>query len=219
MYDTLHRTLEVVSSTTKSKSLIQKGLRERLLCQACEAKLSLCETHAADIITYIQSLLLVAPGTQLILPYVRYDLFKLFQLSLLWRASVSSRAMFAQIKLGPVQEDIRAMISAGDPGEPYEYPCVMFAVRNPVHIRRMMWSPVATEFEDHTGHQFQIGAVFWTFLIPHLGRGNPQYSVYLHKDGRLVVPIAEWNEDLYLPQVRSLILRDFAPENPKQANA
>jgi hypothetical protein len=46
----------------------------------------------------------------------RYDLLKLFFVSLLWRASVSTHPMFHRISLGPLEEVARGMLRRGDPG-------------------------------------------------------------------------------------------------------
>ena len=52
-------------------------------------------------------------------PIYKYDLFKLFLLSLLWRASISSRPLFGQIKLPPeVEDDLRQRALNHQPGEP-----------------------------------------------------------------------------------------------------
>lgn len=56
-----------------------------------------------------------------------YSQFKTFLLSLLWRASISSRPFFKAIKLSPkVEEDLRVMIKDGIPGEPEKYACFIY---------------------------------------------------------------------------------------------
>jgi len=47
VYDELHRTLEI---TPDDERTIQKGIREYLLCQKCETKLSRYETYAAKLL-------------------------------------------------------------------------------------------------------------------------------------------------------------------------
>ncbi len=51
IYDDLHRTM-LVSSSEKEK-LVQKGVREYLLCQECETKLSRYEGYAIKVIKNI----------------------------------------------------------------------------------------------------------------------------------------------------------------------
>jgi hypothetical protein len=53
---------------------------------------------------------------------VDYKNFKLFLLSILWRASISKRDTFQYVSLGPHEEILRKMIYKGNPGEIDEYP-------------------------------------------------------------------------------------------------
>ena len=56
---------------------------------------------------------------------VDYTLFKLFLLSILWRASVSKLDQFTQVDLGPHEDRIRQMILNKDPKSVEDYPIVM----------------------------------------------------------------------------------------------
>ncbi len=59
---------------------------------------------------------------------VDYRKFKLFLLSILWRASVTTREFFKHIKLNPEQDnELREMILKGDPKEQLDYPCLISA--------------------------------------------------------------------------------------------
>jgi hypothetical protein len=51
---------------------------------------------------------------------------KLFQLSILWRASVAKGDFFSKVKLKPRhEEEIRKMLLNGEPGKEDRYPCGM----------------------------------------------------------------------------------------------
>jgi hypothetical protein len=54
-------------------------------------------------------------------PKLNYRLFKLFHLSILWRASVSMLADFTKVDLGPHEETLRRMILDDDPGPVSKY--------------------------------------------------------------------------------------------------
>jgi hypothetical protein len=66
-------------------------------------------------------------------PRVDYAKLKLFAISLLWRASATSKEWFAGVKLGPYEETARQMILAGDPGGTDTFACVSerFIAANP----------------------------------------------------------------------------------------
>lgn len=53
---------------------------------------------------------------------IDYKKFKLFLLSVLWRASISTRPLFSSINLGPHEEEIRTMIFENNPKTQSDYP-------------------------------------------------------------------------------------------------
>src|SRR5215208_423205 len=109
LYDELHRTMFVPSD--EKEKLAQKGVREYLLCQACETKLSKYEGYASKLIQKISDFSKDASGLFVYSDRVDYRQLKLFQLSILWRASVSQEKMFGQVDLGPRHEErIRSML-------------------------------------------------------------------------------------------------------------
>lgn len=98
---------------------------------------------------------------------VDYKKFKLFLLSVLWRASISSRDIYKQIDLGPHEDIIRKMIIDGDPKGQMEYPCMMLTYLNnrkelpPGFISQ----PIRIKNNDGTRYAFLIGGVLYTFFI------------------------------------------------------
>jgi len=59
-----------------------------------------------------------------------YTQFKLFLLSVLWRASISNRPLFQEVSLGPHEKSIRRMLLKSDPGEQMKYPCLIMTYLN-----------------------------------------------------------------------------------------
>ena len=100
VYDTKHRAA-ALDLRRASIPYAQKGLRERLLCNECEQKFgrwedTFCrfwkpETRFAPPITQPDFCVFGFP----------YDAFKLFHLSVLWRAGVAKSKAFRLVKLGP----------------------------------------------------------------------------------------------------------------------
>lgn len=59
-----------------------------------------------------------------------YRKLKLFFLSLLWRAGVTSRRLFRHVRLGPHEERIRQLILKKVPGNPEDYAVILGIHRN-----------------------------------------------------------------------------------------
>lgn len=82
-YDSKHRLLSVTDG--ERSRFVQKGLREHLLCQWCETRLSVLENYGKSVLdTVARSPMPTLQGPEIV-PGVKYDRFKLFLMSLLWR--------------------------------------------------------------------------------------------------------------------------------------
>jgi hypothetical protein len=145
LYDEKHRTL--IISKEKNK-VIQKGIRERLLCRDCETQFSRYEKYAKEVILRIPSFSRDKSGKILYAENINYSLFKLFQLSILWRASIAKSPMFSQVSLGPHEDIIREMLQTENPGTRYDYGCAMSIVLYPKMIDGIIESPKKLKVED-----------------------------------------------------------------------
>ncbi len=54
-----------------------------------------------------------------------YPKLKLFFISLLWRASATTRLVFEKINVGPYEQRLKEMIFKSDPGSPNEFPVML----------------------------------------------------------------------------------------------
>lgn len=105
-----------------------------------------------------------------------YKKFKLFLLSILWRAGISSRSAFVEVKLGSgVEVDLRNMILNDQPGKEYEYPCGILLPPletlsrrtknfNP-HIAGFVMSPITMQINGIPAYQFVIMGTQYIFYI------------------------------------------------------
>jgi hypothetical protein len=95
---------------------VQKGEWEYLLCADCEDGLNTaCEAYFQRVWfseARFEQALRIGDFQIVDLDYSR---FRLFHLSVLWRASVSTRGMYSGIKLGPrYEEQLRQVLLSGD---------------------------------------------------------------------------------------------------------
>lgn len=112
LYDEINRFHVLSVIPEKSNWKEQKGLRERLLCGKCEQKLSVWERYASLVLKGGIPLTHRREGSIIHLSGVDYKQFKLFQLSILWRASVSTLQFFEKVQLGEHAEIIRQHLLA-----------------------------------------------------------------------------------------------------------
>ncbi|ALO44896.1 hypothetical protein [Pseudohongiella spirulinae] len=111
---------------------LQKGLREPLFCRACEQHFNDAfeKPFNKQWIKNTQMPKVWANDT-LIWMQFDYATFKLFHLSILFRAHVSSLPDFTVVDLGAHAERIRNMLTEENPGEVHEYPIFGYAILHP----------------------------------------------------------------------------------------
>ena len=106
LYDDKHR-FSILEKGIIGSRYGQRGLSEKLLCRACEQRFSAHEKYAADVMRGRLGHRAQVIGNEILIHDVDYAPFKLFQLSILWRASVSTLDFFRLVSLGPREELLR----------------------------------------------------------------------------------------------------------------
>jgi len=111
---------------------IPKGVYDKgILCETCERTFSSWDDYAADLfIKNWKAIQTLVAGTNQVgygLPEYDYAKLKLFFLSVLWRASVSTHPMFAKVDLGRREANLKQSILSGDPGDVNHFGVVLEA--------------------------------------------------------------------------------------------
>lgn len=180
------RLLEIRTGEETHVKSLQKGVRERLLCQQCETRLSNFETYAKkvlfDEVEYEPG---ESTGNVIYYKNIEYDKFKLFQLSVLWRASVARHETFQKVSLGPHEEKVRQMLFNSDPGEPEQYPCLMVGIISKGSPLQPIISPDETEFDGLLCYRFVMAGLMWIFLVPSAEPAAPWMQNIIKKNGQI----------------------------------
>lgn len=169
----------------------QKGFREKLLCRNCEAKLNKWETYAAQVMLGGTEIGLEKLQDTIMVLDVDYAKFKLFQLSVIWRAGASGLQQFSNVNLGPHEEKLRCMIEKDDPGAPADYGCLI--IFTPTYFdltSQMMMLPQETKFDGHRCYIFLMAGMTWVFFVSiHVRQLLHTEKMFLGLDGVLPVMI------------------------------
>ena len=188
LYDDKH-VLRQHDRTSGRIQFLQKGVRERLLCAACEALLNDRYEKYFKTAWYDDGALPPRPDfTQVAITGLDYRPSKLFLLSVLWRASVAKQGLFSHVELGPTHERaIRLMILNNDPGGEGLYP---FAVDvlwlNDYVVRGLVLQPVDRRYGHKRVYVFGFGGCIWYFLVGSEALGMFR-TLTLRKDGTLPI--------------------------------
>jgi hypothetical protein len=195
LYDEKHRAIEA-TLVPRGFKYLRKGYREPLLCKDCEGIISRFETYFATA-WYEQGKCPNKVRDNVVqVTGLDYTLFRLFHLSVLWRASVSKREEFSGVQLGLHEERIRRMILAGDPGKPNQYPLfVNFLVTPDTREvqQQIIMQPGAIRVEGHRVYLFCFGGCAWYYLVS--SHASPSYFSYAPSlDGVLTATVQNWTD-------------------------
>ena len=194
------------------RSYRQTGYWDRLLCDACENRLSGLERYFADVWFYRPLRPDRLQGPTVRISGLDYTKFKLFHLSILWRAGVTALKVFSSVSLGRRADDMRQRILANDPGPPDVYPITGLALRNADGSFRedLMLLPLGARVSGHHVYEMLFGGVFWLYDVSGHRKGCPIPSG-LESEGRLTLFVQDWTQNL--------AIRDLAKTMQKHLHA
>ena len=206
-YDENHRAI----MTPKGKSKYeQKGLREYLLCSDCDKTIiGKWETYSSPIVKAIQDLDITQNGDEFIVPNIEYADFKLFQLSLLWRASIASIQMFEKINIGKYHEEvIRKMLLSKDPSKPDQYGCIILVIDNAKQLQKTISSPVEDHIDEFTCYRFLTGRIFWLFFLSE-AYPRDAGNFFITPGGTLRLLKAPWSEETIIKRTMGTVATKY----------
>jgi hypothetical protein len=188
LYDEKHRFHEISDDVKKKNKPHQKGISERLLCFECEQLLSKYERYASLVLNGGYNPNVRNEGKLVHLGNIEYSKFKLFALSVLWRASVSSLKVFCQVKLGPHEEKLRLMILNDDPGAEYQYPFILSPILHGNEVQEaLIVPPTWTRLDNHYAYRFVFGGIAWVFVVSSHKASNVIIGASIARNGELTM--------------------------------
>ncbi|KXI28121.1 hypothetical protein [Paraglaciecola hydrolytica] len=166
LYDEKHRFHEIHVDSNRKNKLPQKGVREPLLCGLCEEYFSKFERYASLVLNGGFELIAKKIDGLFYFEGVEYNKFKLFSLSILWRASISSLDFFAEVNLGGHEEIIRKILLSGDAGNEGDYPFILSPILHENEIQEaLIVKPTLSAVDQNDAYRFVFGGIVWVFVI------------------------------------------------------
>ena len=106
------------------------GIYDRtILCSDCEQKFQEIDSYGKQLLLADKDKQKEVINDEKVIGFIaeefNYDLLKLFFISILWRASVSSHKFYSRIKLGPFEERAKQMIWENCAGEHGDFSCFL----------------------------------------------------------------------------------------------
>lgn len=214
LYDDKHRFHVLSNINARGPAKLQKGIREYLLCGDCEATLSKYERYVSLILSGQLAVRSTRNGKLVTLEGLDYKQFRLFGLSVLWRASVSTLQMFEQVKLGPHEEVLRQLLLAQNPGRPNQYPFMLAPIVHKDEVQTdLIMQPTWTRAEGHYGYRFVFGGLAWAFLVSSHKPPAVIANAAISEQGKTVMLISDIEKMPFITNlVQELIENGQLPE-------
>ena len=191
MYDENHSFMVISSDLEKRPIRRYKGIYEKLLCESCERIIGKYEDYSAKVLfDNKEKRVSIKKPFGFIFHDVDYTKFKLFQISLLWRASISNRSEIGKLDLGPHSEKMRKMLLNMNPGEVHEYGCSMFFIPN--YSKEMVgfiYPPelIPKKIKGHTWYRAIFCGLLWGYIVSSHSILWDKKNIFLSKEGKLPV--------------------------------
>jgi hypothetical protein len=163
-YDDNHSYIEFNAEDGKYNKKRRKGIYEELLCRDCEHIIQEYEDYGKHVLYGNAKPKIEAAKKSYCNEDYDYRLFKLFILSLLWRASVSTQDSFKLTSLGKYAEELRKILLNGLETSVNNYPLYLYQTHidgKPSNGVFMEIYPTKSIFDGKTVYQFVADGVFF----------------------------------------------------------
>lgn len=213
IYDDNRRMMGITGSGPRGWNYLQRGMVERLLCDRCEQLIN--DNYERPYLrTWIRNCPVPNPWDRRDHMTIKLDyvITKLFHLSILFRASVSSLTTFSLVDLGPHEDQIRQMLLNNSAGTLEEYPFYGYAVVHGPDNRLVdvITPPFGGRYEGQRHYQMMYGGLMWVVSVSS-HQVDSFNRVSVQPDGTSIFIAVSWNEVGALQDARDALLRARCP--------
>lgn len=119
---------------------------------------------------------------------LEYDKFKLFLLSMLWRASISKRKFFKNVNLGKDEEIIRNLLLSGKAGDDNRYPILISSFIGLKNIPSdVIGEPHNFDKNKMNGYAFLISGFFVAYFLSNKGVSQFFLDASIKKTNKMIL--------------------------------
>lgn len=207
LYNTKNHMMGVNGHGRRGWKALQNGAKEHLFCESCEQHFNeYFEKPFRKL--WVDNCPLPDPWITNDVHWITvdYETFKLFHLSVLYRAGVSTLPTFAAVQLGPHKEKLRQLLLTRNPGEYFQYPVFGYAV---VHHKtnrliQMVSQAQMSRFGGRRCYGILYGGSEWWICVA--SDRNPEFEqAALQSDGRMPFAAVPWNEVAVIQEASKIL--------------
>jgi hypothetical protein len=213
LYNDRNQMSAITGVGKQGRRIIQQGVREPLLCERCEQLINERYEKPFRTLWFDQSPL--PPHVEydgrnigIDITGISYSAFKLFHLSILFRASVARDTSFAEVRLGPHEHKLRQMLLDGNPGEPHTYPILAVVVVDRQHapVDGLITYPRPMRYDGRTVYEVIFGGCAWYYTVSS-HRSRDLEAISLKPSGVLHLGAERWENIQGVKEARRALKR------------
>ncbi len=160
-----------------------------ILCDQCEPGFGPWDTYAQEFLKSMPSNAVeIQQGKQVIgyeVASYRYDLLKLFFISLLWRASVSKHLFYKNVRLGPYETEAKKFLQGNDPGAEHDFSVTLAKFDGP--LAHAILDPCRAKWDGVNYYHFYLGGYIAYIKADHRESPQPHLDFAMKPDGPLKI--------------------------------
>lgn len=195
-----HKLAFVSLDNIQKHKFISTGIYERdVLCQKCDNEiLGKLESYASrafyrkyfandDLLKSFNERDQVNLFKSITIESIEYTRFKLFLLSILWRAHISKHPFFKDIDLGKYADKIRMMILTNEPGGEEELQTMIAIAKSDKIPLQSVIMPRYLRFDGNSSYIFFINNIFYHFNLSQHNKLSIFDKGYIAKDNTMEI--------------------------------
>jgi len=191
---------------------------QTILCLECEQELAPYDNYAFEVFLSDRFKKSEIKDEEELLGYtlegIDYPRLKLFFLSLIWRASVSTHPYYKEVRLGPYESVIRGMLKTKDPGKSSRFPVMLGEGIFPNNMPSML-QPYTSRYAEDKRFCYVIPFGRHKAFIVVDGQPIENNPLILHPGLQLTIMYEEWNFTTDAKYMRRLLEIDVQRKNKK----
>jgi len=201
MYDKDHKIIFLNNDPLENIKYRYKGVYEKLLCEDCERRIKKHEDYFINQLNNDKKNRFYEDSEKIIYHSFDYPQFRLFTLSILWRASISKHPIFKEVEIGRNEERVRNMLLNEDSGKYDDFAILMsFITQGEKKIADdLITAPELMKIKDEWAYRFVFGGFVWVFFIGIIN-DNQIKKLVLQRDGSIVMVKKKLDEIDFLIQ-------------------
>ncbi|MCU5408339.1 hypothetical protein OCA16_27805 [Bacillus cereus] len=196
IYDDKNR-LFLSSQSRKDFITMQKGQREKLLCKECDSTIigNKYDKYGIEVIRDHLHVQLSTDNEKELWEGLDYNRFKIFLLSVLWRAHLAQNFHKGITLKKNIETIIVQAIKSGQAPKENIIPIVGISLVDPKYIESKCDEIIINGNTYKRGGQNNsktciiiFGGYAWTFIVPKAEINDPQEEFFLKENGLMVLP-------------------------------